>query len=194
MNLTIILFGDNGYNTLGALRSLRMHNIDVFLLLVSKKRINYILSSKFIQQYQIVKNEQEGINFLLKNLPEVKTVILPTSDRSVSLLDKNYNKLQYHYIFPNVGQQDCLNEWMDKEKMITNAFQSGINVPFTFRYKKFKELPVMYMITFLLIISYMLVAIVVDNRLGELDWTNYKLFGIMHNKQSATYSGDNKPL
>ncbi len=44
------------------------------------------------------------------------------------------------------------------------------------KYKKFKELPVMYIITFLLIISYMLVAIVSDNRLGELDWTNYKFF------------------
>ena len=44
------------------------------------------------------------------------------------------------------------------------------------KYKKFKELPVMYIITFLLIISYMLVAIVSDNRLGDLDWTNYKFF------------------
>ena len=136
MNLTIILFGDNGYNTLGALRSLRMHNIDVFLLLVSRKRINYVLTSKFIQKYRVVKNEQEGINFLLNNFSEEKTVILPTSDRSVSLLDKNYNKLQCHYIFPNVGRQDCLNEWMDKEKMITYAFQAGLNVPFTFRYKR----------------------------------------------------------
>lgn len=98
-SLSIILFGNNGYNTLGALRSIRKNNINVFLILVTKKKINYVLFSKLIQEYEVVKNEQEGIDFLMNNLPEEKTVILPTSDKSVSLLDKNYDFLQPYYIF-----------------------------------------------------------------------------------------------
>lgn len=42
--------------------------------------------------------------------------------------------------------------------------------------KKYKDLPLMYIVVFLIVISYMLVAIIADSKLGELDQTNFRFF------------------
>lgn len=44
------------------------------------------------------------------------------------------------------------------------------------RHKKFKELPIVYIVVLLIAISYLFIAIIADKRLGDLDWTNYKFF------------------
>lgn len=139
--MDVILFGADTYNTLGALRSLRAKKINIFLILVSKKKINYILFSKFLQTYIIVQSEQEGINYLIKNQSLNKTVILPTSDKSVSLLDKHFDILHGSYIFPTNGGQGGLTQLMDKEKMLDYASSVGLDVPLTIRYSKEDQLP-----------------------------------------------------
>ena len=132
--MDVIIFGSDGYNSLGALRSLgNKEDINVFLLLVSQKRINYILFSKFLGEYKVVDSEQEGIDYLLKNKRKAKTVILPTTDLAEALLDMNFDKLEKNYIFPNAKSQGRVNVLMDKEVMGNFALNAGLNVPKTIR-------------------------------------------------------------
>jgi len=94
----VIIFGDDGYNTLGVIRSLGKENVEFFLLLVSKKKLNYTLYSRYTTAFEIVRNEQEGIDFLLSNKTFENSTIIPTSDSSVALLDSNYSLLKVKYL------------------------------------------------------------------------------------------------
>lgn len=132
----VIIFGDDGYNTLGVIRSLGKENVEFFLLLVSKKKLNYTLYSRYTTAFEIVRNEQEGIDFLLSNKTFENSTIIPTSDSSVALLDSNYSLLKVKYIFPNAGEDNVINKLMDKSVMNSYASKAGLNIPATFNYSK----------------------------------------------------------
>lgn len=137
----VIIFGPDGYNTLGVMRSLGNKKINIFLLLVSNKRINYTLYSRYLQEYKIVKDDQEGINYLLSNSSHSKITIIPTSDMAESALDIHYSLLKDKYIFPNAGENGIINKIMDKKIMSDYASEAGLNVPITIKFKKGDSIP-----------------------------------------------------
>ena len=83
-----------------------------------------------------MRNEQEGIDFLLSNKTFENSTIIPTSDSSVALLDSNYSLLKVKYIFPNAGEDNVINKLMDKSVMNSYASKAGLNIPATFNYSK----------------------------------------------------------
>ena len=133
-NIDFILFGEGNYNTLGVLHCMAKREIEVFLLLIGSGKQclqgNIIEYSRFARYGQIVKDEQEGLEWILANkihFPQ-GTVIYPTSDTAESLLDIHYDNLINHYNFPNCGFQGGVTLLMKKDEQISKANSFNIRV------------------------------------------------------------------
>lgn len=133
-NIDFILFGEGNYNTLGVLHCMAEREIEVFLLLIGSGKQclqgNIIEYSRFARYGQIVKDEQEGLEWILANkihFPQ-GTVIYPTSDTAESLLDIHYDNLINHYNFPNCGFQGGVTLLMKKDEQISKARSFNIRV------------------------------------------------------------------
>ena len=127
--IDFILFGEGNYNTLGVLHCMAAKGIEVFLLLVgSGKRILHgevIGYSKYARYGQVVKTEQDGLEWLLAHQSDFPqgTVIYPTSDTAETLLDCHYDALISHFAFPNCGRQGEVTRLMEKDVQTTIAMQ-----------------------------------------------------------------------
>ncbi len=133
-NIDFILFGEGNYNTLGVLHCMAKREIEVFLLLIGSGKQclqgNIIEYSRFARYGQIVKDEQEGLEWILANKKHFPqgTVIYPTSDTAESLLDIHYDNLINHYNFPNCGFQGGVTLLMKKDEQISKANSFNIRV------------------------------------------------------------------
>lgn len=137
-----IIFGNSNYNTLGAIHCMSDKKAPFFLLLVSSSYFNTVLLSRYVKEYKIVTNEEQGVLFLMSQRDKWKdSVILPTSDNAESALDKHFDELLVYYRFPNAGKQGRVNMLMNKQIQIEIAADSGLHVPVTFSYKKGESLP-----------------------------------------------------
>ena len=132
--IDFILFGEGNYNSLGVLHCMAERGIDVFLLLVGsgKKCLkgNIIEYSRFARYGHIVKNEQEGLEWIQSNTVRFPqgTIIYPTSDTAESLLDRQYDNLVKHYNFPNCGFQGRVSLFMEKSTQFAKASSCDIRV------------------------------------------------------------------
>lgn len=130
--IDFILFGEGNYNTLGVLHCMATKGVEVFLLLVGTgKRILHgevIGYSKYARYGQVVKTEQEGLEWLLVHKEEFpqRTVIYPTSDTAETLLDCHFEALIPHFAFPNCGKQSEVTRLMEKDVQAALADQCGI--------------------------------------------------------------------
>ena len=133
-NIDFILFGEGNYNTLGVLHCMAERGIEVFLLLIGSGKQclqgNIIEYSRFARYGQIVKDEQEGLEWILANKKHFPqgTVIYPTSDTAESLLDIHYDNLINHYNFPNCGFQGGVTLLMKKDEQINKANSFNVRV------------------------------------------------------------------
>lgn len=138
-----IIFGGANYNTLGVIRCMTAQRIPFFLLLVSTSRFNMVLLSHGVTNYQIIKTEKDGIDFLLKNKEQNQNaVVFPTSDKAESLLDIYFDDLKEIYIFPHTSFAGGVNAIMDKCLQVQLAKQAGLNTPETIFYTRGTKLPV----------------------------------------------------
>lgn len=138
--IPIIIFGKNGYNTLGLARSLAVANKPFFLILLSNSRIkDFVLLSKYVKDYIRVTSINDGIKYLLDNYK--KAIIVPTSDDIESELDKKYDILIDKFIFPNAGKAGRVTELMDKSLMIKLASACNVPVPATYEYRQGDLIP-----------------------------------------------------
>lgn len=130
--IDFILFGEGNYNTLGVLHCMAAKGVDVFLLLVgSGKRVlhgEFIGYSRFARYGHSVKNEREGLSWLLVHQSDFPqgTIIYPTSDTVETLLDNHYDVLINHFHFPNCGMQGEVTRLMEKDVQTALATQYGI--------------------------------------------------------------------
>lgn len=139
----VIVFGKNGYNTLGLIRCLGEQGIPFVLVLLASQKINYTLLSKYVRKYKKVASIEVGIEYITHIFKDnkQKAVIIPTNDRIASELDRNYDRLNKFFIFPNAGKQGVLTALMDKKTMTDLALQSGLSVPITIEYEYGKPIP-----------------------------------------------------
>lgn len=139
----VIVFGRSGYNTLGVMRSFHQYGITPFLLIVKSVQLRSTICSNTVKEYKIVDSEEQGVQFLLERQGFVcgKTVIIPTSDKVESELDKAFDVLKEHYIFPNAKIAGRVSHFMNKDVTTAIAAKYGIKVPQTYCISSVNEIP-----------------------------------------------------
>lgn len=129
-----IIFGHGNYNSLGVLHALSEENKIPFILNIGKSRDkkngNIIGYSKFCQHLKEVNSEEEGVNWLIenKNLFPKGTLIYPTGDKEVIAIDRCFDQLIVHYIFPNCVKKGEITKLMDKHLQIELAEKYGLRI------------------------------------------------------------------
>ena len=127
-----IVIGGNHHNTLGLIRGLGREGICISLILECRHSDNYILKSKYINDYALAKTEDEIFNALLSRKPEVterKVVVVCTSDSAASFVDRHRNELKEYFHLPGCDEQGRLTYLMNKETMSELAIECGLRVP-----------------------------------------------------------------
>jgi len=89
--------------------------------------------SKYVKHYYYIQGDDEDV--LMKVLLEKcrddhqKVILIPINDFSATVLDKNLNQLEQHFVFQNIRhQQGAVVQWMNKEKQKHLARQIGMDV------------------------------------------------------------------
>ena len=138
----IIVFGGNHHNTLGVIRSLGEAGITPILILHGTNH-SFVAQSKYISQTYYVSNEEEGVKLLIEKYTKEnsKPIIICCSDGASSCIDKNYNNLSPHFIFPNAEEEGRITLLMDKEKMRLLAEKYNLKTPQTWIISKRNPIP-----------------------------------------------------
>ena len=89
--------------------------------------------SKYVKHYYYTQgdNEDKLLHILLNECkhPDQKVILIPINDFSASVLDRNLNLLEPHFLFQHINHiQGAIVEWMNKEKQKKLAHQFGLNV------------------------------------------------------------------
>ncbi len=128
---SIIIWGNDGYNSLGVLRQLSELDYPV-LFLVHQKKKHCATWSKYCKDYVICKTVKDGINFLKsrKSNLNVQEILIPTNDVIAEVIDSNKEDLR-SYLFGGVGPDFSLAEISDKVNMCKLAKSCGFKVPKT---------------------------------------------------------------
>lgn len=126
----IIITGGSHHNTYGVVRSLGVKGIKSFVLLVSEEKDSFLLHSKYVQNFKIVKNEAAAIDFLCKNEKEYEgAVLIACSDGMSSALDCNKKALSKYQLPGSVFGERKITELMNKDTMTKLGKDVGLNVP-----------------------------------------------------------------
>lgn len=129
-----IIFGAGNYNSLGVLHAMAAVGRECFLLCVGDAKDsnagNIIGYSRYCKHLKVVKNADEGIDWLIRNIDffPPKSVIYPTSDSEELALCYNSHKLLPHFIFPCCNSPLIVPEMMNKDKQIDLAEKSGLRI------------------------------------------------------------------
>ncbi len=126
---TAIVIGGNHHNTLGLIRGLGRKGVMSSLILQSSSNNNYVLKSKYITDFLLVKSDEDIINALRNKRKKEKQVIICTSDGSASVIDRNRNELKDFYYLPGCEEQNRLTTLMNKETMSKLAEECGLRIP-----------------------------------------------------------------
>ena len=89
--------------------------------------------SKYVHRmfYCIAKNEQRLIKLLLEKCsdPTQKVIVIPDSDFSAAVIDKNQEQLKEFFLFPHINHTPgAVEHWMDKTLQKKAAMEIGMNV------------------------------------------------------------------
>lgn len=130
MDKRAIVIGGNHHNTLGLIRSLGRKGVKISLILQYRQPRNYVLKSKYINDYTLAKSENEIIDSLLaRKVYKGKLVVVCTSDSAASIIDRHRNELKDYFYLPGCEEQGRLTYLMNKETMSEIARECGLSVP-----------------------------------------------------------------
>lgn len=132
--IDFIIFGSGNYNSLGVLHTLADAGKDAFVLCVGKSRDrkhgNIIGHSRFAKHLLEVSDAEEGVKWLIENksmFPE-STIIYPTGDVEEKALDKEFENLKSHYVFPSCSHKGEVSRLMEKSSQIELAASHGLRI------------------------------------------------------------------
>lgn len=141
----VIIFGSDHYNTLGVARVFGVNGIKPYGLLVVPEGMEHLCYAKYSRYWKdlwIVKSEQEGIDLLLKRGNADKQVVIPTSDKAETEIDKNLDALKPFYFLPNINNtQSAVAHLMDKYFQSSWAAEIGLKTAKTWVYRLGDPLP-----------------------------------------------------
>ena len=119
MNNKVAIIGNDHINTLGVIRSFGENNIKPYIFLISNKKNNAVIKSKYVEKYWIFQNEEEALSKIINyfNDEKNKVALIPTSDASSLCLDNNYFKLKDKFYIPNINdKENYIYKFMDKNQ------------------------------------------------------------------------------
>ena len=130
MKNEVIVIGEDHINALGVIRALGEHGIKPLVIAISNYKKPSIVKSRYVKQSWICKKEEDAIAVLQYDIRanDRKTVIIPTSDKITSVLDKNLDRLKAKYIIGNINnQQNQINCLMDKYRQFLLFKECRVN-------------------------------------------------------------------
>lgn len=128
-----VVFCEDHYNPLGAVRSIGEAGIKPDVILVANHKPRMIPYCKYIGDLIIVKSAEEGYNQLISHYGscQEKTFIITCSDDIESYLDMHYDELKNHFYFFDGGSQGQITRVMEKNEMCRLAVECGLQIPKT---------------------------------------------------------------
>lgn len=146
MKQRVVIIGHGYTSRLGVIRAIAEIGCDIsVIVMTNKKFIGRGLDrrrpidcySKYVSKvYYCYKKDAQGlIQLLLDECVdyEKKAVIIPDSDFSASVIDKNQNRLNQFFLFPHINHSEGeVTKWMDKRIQKELAHSLGLNVPSSF--------------------------------------------------------------
>lgn len=140
----VVVIGHGYTSRLGLIRSLGMAGYDItVIVMVFHGRIGRFIRfdggkpvdchSKYVSRfyYCYAKGKDDLINLLLDKCVDInqKVVIIPDSDFSASVIDKNQDKLREYFLFPHINYKPgAVEYWMQKTVQKRLACEVGMNV------------------------------------------------------------------
>lgn len=139
MRTKVVVLGHNYATKLCVIRALGQAGYDVALVSFAWKRwyAKPIEAwSKYVSEFYYCSDTDavKLADFLISTFAnkDSKSILLPTSDLSASLVDMEYERLSPYFLLPNVsGKHQGILELMDKEGQKKLAIDSGLNVAIT---------------------------------------------------------------
>jgi D-aspartate ligase len=128
-----VVFCEDHYNPLGAVRSLGEAGITPDVILVCHHKPRLIVNSRYVGAVQKVGTIDEGYDYLLGHYAETKdkTFVITCSDDIESYLDMHYDELKDHFFFFDGGSQGQITRIMAKNEMCRLAVECGLDIPKT---------------------------------------------------------------
>ena len=138
----VVIIGHGFTSRLAVTRSVAQIGCEVTLIVMTgyrrfSKKLNTMKPidgySKYVSRIlYCYSKDEEGLIKLLQNEctdTEQKVVIIPDSDFSAAVIDKNQERLREHFLFPHIHYTPgAIAEWMDKVKQKKLARKIGLNV------------------------------------------------------------------
>ncbi len=138
----LVIVGGDNYNTLGCVRCFGLKNVQFRLILITKKKRTVVGISKYVNECYTLKTESEAIDYLKQKKTEWESsVVIPTSDKVVALLDEHSKELDSFYQYPHCGTTGRIEYLMDKAVQMDLATKEGLSVPTTVRYRRGSPIP-----------------------------------------------------
>ena len=140
MQQRVVVIGHGYTSRLGLIRALGRAGCDVtvIVIVVDKRRGKPDMTppidsfSKYVSRVLYCLPDGESlVKLLLDKCPdqEQKVVIIPDSDFSAAVIDKNQDRLAAHFLFPHINHTPgAVVGWMDKLRQKEAAAQAGLNV------------------------------------------------------------------
>ena len=143
MKQKVVVIGHGYTSRLAVIRSVAQLDCEITVIVMTgyKRNSNKLNTKKPIDGYSKYVNQllychyddEEGLIKLLLNKCVSnggKTIIIPDSDFSASVIDKNQLRLNEKFLFPHIHHTPgTVIEWMDKTKQKELALKIGLNVP-----------------------------------------------------------------
>lgn len=129
-NHKIIVFGEEHYNPLGAIRSLGEAGVNPIAVIYSSNKEKIASKSRYISTLHYADSVEAGYELILRlygNETE-KPFLITCDDRATSYLDMNYNSIKDKFIFYHADNQGRITYYMDKNNINNAARACGFNV------------------------------------------------------------------
>lgn len=128
-----VVFCEDHYNPLGAVRSIGEAGIKPDVILVASHKPRMIPYSKYLGELVMVSNIKEGYDHLIAKYSSFleKTFIITCSDDIESYLDMHYEELKHHFYFFDGASQGQITRVMEKNEMCRLAVECGLQIPKT---------------------------------------------------------------
>ena len=127
-----IIFGGDGINALGIVRSLGEMGIQSNVIrLTRSEHIPPIETSKYVTNVWYAKNPEEVLTILLENFSNEieKPILFFTDELHTEVYDKHYDQLKEKFISYNAGHSGELIKLLNKAYQCQLAEECGIKVP-----------------------------------------------------------------
>ena len=131
-NRKYIIFGGDGINPLGIVRSLGEIGIKTDIIrYVESEHFATVEKSKYVNKAYYGTTSEELLDILLENYgnESLKPVVFFTDERNEAFFDSQYNTLKEKFIFYNAGVENGINNLLRKDVQCELAEKCGIKVP-----------------------------------------------------------------